>query len=285
MFDSSDPAAKPLAAELLRRELRAGGQHLAAGGDGGRGARGARLSRAGHAAARPAWRSFTSTAAACRSAVGDGSSSAIGRDARPLDASGSPTSSARTSCCGRSCRTRSFPRFVTWRARTSWRTWLSSAASTTAFGVPMPLMYQRATATLLDSNAMRFLTRQTAARIAARAGRSGAERSCSRPQLPPSVEASLDEAVRAVGERMERLSRRGHCSSIPHSKGAARSALGRMQDDLKKLHGQDHPGGQAQGRDPAAPVQARAGAGVSRRPAAGARGRIRVLSEPVRPRR
>ena len=36
-------------------------------------------------------------------------------------------SSAPTCCCGRWCRTRSFPPSVTWPGRTSWRTWRSCA--------------------------------------------------------------------------------------------------------------------------------------------------------------
>ena len=49
--------------------------------------------------------------------------------------------SARTSCFVRSCRTRSFRRSVTSRARASSPTSASWAASTTHFGIPMPLMY------------------------------------------------------------------------------------------------------------------------------------------------
>jgi uncharacterized protein YllA (UPF0747 family) len=54
-------------------------------------------------------------------------------------------------------------------------------------------------------------------------------------QLPPTVEATLEDAARVVQERMEALA-----AAVPlidtTLEGAARSTLGRMQDDLKKLH-------------------------------------------------
>jgi uncharacterized protein YllA (UPF0747 family) len=55
-------------------------------------------------------------------------------------------------------------------------------------------------------------------------------------QLPASVEASLEDAARVIIERMEALA-----EAVPQIdatlEGATRSTLGRMQDDLKKLHG------------------------------------------------
>jgi bacillithiol biosynthesis cysteine-adding enzyme BshC len=105
-----------------------------------------------------------------------------------------------------------------------------------AFGVPMPLMYQRATATLLDSNAMRFLTRHDFPLEALRAQDEASLNELLESQLPPTVEASLEDALRAVEERMTTLAR-----EVPQIdatlEGATRSTLMRMQDDLKKLHG------------------------------------------------
>ena len=103
------------------------------------------------------------------------------------------------------------------------------------FGIPMPLMQQRATATLLDSNAMRFLTRHEFPLEALRAQDEAALNELLESQLPPTVEASLQDAVRAVDERMTVLAK-----EVPQIdatlEGATRSALARMQDDLKKLH-------------------------------------------------
>ena len=54
-------------------------------------------------------------------------------------------------------------------------------------------------------------------------------------QLPPTVEASLQDALRAITERMDVLAK-----EVPQIdstlEGATRSTLTRMQDDLKKLH-------------------------------------------------
>ena len=105
-----------------------------------------------------------------------------------------------------------------------------------AFGVPMPLMQQRMTATLLDANAMRFLMRHEVPLEQLRAQDEAALNQLLEAQLPPGVEASLEDVARVLQERMEQLA-----SSVTQIdatlEGAAHSALGRMQDDLKKLHG------------------------------------------------
>ncbi len=104
-----------------------------------------------------------------------------------------------------------------------------------AFGVPMPLIQQRATATILDSNSMRFLTRHDFPLESLRPQDEAALNQLLEAQLPASVEAALNEAAREVGDRMEAVAK-----SVPQIdstlEGAARSTLSRMQDDLKKLH-------------------------------------------------
>ena len=105
-----------------------------------------------------------------------------------------------------------------------------------AFSTPMPLIQQRATATLVDSNALRFLTRYAVALESLRAQDEAVLNAVLEAQLPPSVEASLDEAVRTLEQRMERLAKEV-VQIDPTLEGASRSTLSRMQDDLKKLHG------------------------------------------------
>ena len=106
-----------------------------------------------------------------------------------------------------------------------------------AFGVPMPLMQQRGVghAARLQRHAVADAPR-AAARIAARPGRGGAERSCSRRSCRPPWSIALDEAGRTLAERMDALAE-AVAQVDPTLEGAARSTLGRMQDDLKKLHG------------------------------------------------
>ena len=105
-----------------------------------------------------------------------------------------------------------------------------------AFSTPMPLIQQRATATLLDSNAVRFLTRYDVALESLRAQDEAVLNAVLEAQLPPSVETSLDEATRTLEQRMERLTKEV-VQIDPTLEGASRSTLSRMQDDLKKLHG------------------------------------------------
>jgi uncharacterized protein YllA (UPF0747 family) len=104
-----------------------------------------------------------------------------------------------------------------------------------AFGVPMPLVQQRATATIVDSNAMRFLSKHDVALEALRAQDEAALNELLIAQLPASVEVSIQVAGDTIEQRMDALAR-----EVPRIdatlEGAARSTLSRMQDDLKKLH-------------------------------------------------
>lgn len=103
------------------------------------------------------------------------------------------------------------------------------------FGVPMPLMYQRATATLLDSAAMRFLSRYGLPLEALQPQDESALNQLLESQIPPAVEASFDQASTAIGASMQAV-----IDAIPALdptlEGAARSTLGRMQHDLQTLH-------------------------------------------------
>ncbi len=104
-----------------------------------------------------------------------------------------------------------------------------------AFEVPMPLVYPRVSATLLDSKAMRFLARHDVPLQSLRAQDDAALNEVLLAQLPPSVEASLQDAARGIDERMAALA--GEVPQIdPTLAGAAESTRTRMQDDLRKLH-------------------------------------------------
>jgi len=104
-----------------------------------------------------------------------------------------------------------------------------------SFGVPMPLMYQRATATLLDSNAVRFLTRHHISLEQLQAQDESLLNQLLAAQLPPDVEAAMQDVNRLLEHRMEQLAT--SVAQIDATlEGAARSASTRMQDDLKKLN-------------------------------------------------
>jgi len=104
-----------------------------------------------------------------------------------------------------------------------------------AFDVPMPLFQQRATATLVDSNSMRFLTKHQLPLEALRAQDEAVLNQLLESQLPTDVEASLEEAMRLTGQRMEDLAR-AVAQVDATLEGATRSTTGRMQEELKKLH-------------------------------------------------
>jgi bacillithiol biosynthesis cysteine-adding enzyme BshC len=104
-----------------------------------------------------------------------------------------------------------------------------------AFAVPMPLIYQRATATLLDSNAVRFLLRHDVPIEQLQAQDESLLNQLLAAQLPPDVDAAMQDVSRLLQDRMEQLA--ASAAQIDATlENAARSALGRMQDDLKKLN-------------------------------------------------
>jgi len=104
------------------------------------------------------------------------------------------------------------------------------------FGVAMPLMYPRASATLLDAAAMRFLAKYALPLEALQAQDELALNQLLESQIPPAVDASFTGASAAIAQSMQSL-----IEAIPvldpTLEGAARSTLGRMQHDLQTLHG------------------------------------------------
>src|SRR5262249_3422232 len=70
------------------------------------------------------------------------------------------------------------------------------------FGVPMPLMYPRATATLLDSAAVRFLTKYRLPLEALQAQDEAALNDLLKAQIPAAVEESFAEAARTIEAQM-----------------------------------------------------------------------------------
>jgi bacillithiol biosynthesis cysteine-adding enzyme BshC len=105
-----------------------------------------------------------------------------------------------------------------------------------AFGVPMPLVVPRPSTTVLDSGAMRFLGRQTVAFERLRAQDDRALNQLLEAQLPPEVDRSVSDAARAIAECMGSVAAAVTVVD-PTLEGAAHSTAGRMQDDLKKLQG------------------------------------------------
>jgi bacillithiol biosynthesis cysteine-adding enzyme BshC len=104
------------------------------------------------------------------------------------------------------------------------------------FGVPMPLMFPRASATLLDSAALRFLNKYQLPLEALHAQDEAALNELLQSQIPPAVEESFARAREAIESSLSSVGEKA--STIdPTLDGAVRSTLGKMQHDLQTLHG------------------------------------------------
>ena len=103
------------------------------------------------------------------------------------------------------------------------------------FGIPMPLMYQRATATLAESATLRFLSKYELPITALRAQDESALNQLLESQLPPTVEQALTSVSSLIEERMSAVA-----SAVPQIdptlEGAVKSTLGKMQHEVQSLH-------------------------------------------------
>jgi bacillithiol biosynthesis cysteine-adding enzyme BshC len=103
------------------------------------------------------------------------------------------------------------------------------------FGVPMPLMFPRTTATLLDSGAARFLNKYDVPFEELRTPDESALNKLLEAQLPASVEASLRDATSQTEDAMHRV-----MAALPQLDatlvGAAKTTLGKMEHELRSLH-------------------------------------------------
>jgi bacillithiol synthase len=104
-----------------------------------------------------------------------------------------------------------------------------------SFGVPMPLMQPRASATLIDAAAVRFLSRHDVPLESLQQQDEHALNELLKTLLPPAVERSIREAGEQIAARMEAVVE-AVPSIDPTLEGRARSALGRMQHELETLH-------------------------------------------------
>ena len=104
-----------------------------------------------------------------------------------------------------------------------------------SFGLPMPLMYPRATATLFDSGAARFLSKYQIPLTDLQPQDESALNRLLEALLPPSVEQALKDAGDAVQQTMQRvIDVMGELD--PTLVGASRTTLGKMDHDLRSLY-------------------------------------------------
>jgi bacillithiol biosynthesis cysteine-adding enzyme BshC len=103
------------------------------------------------------------------------------------------------------------------------------------FGIPMPLFYQRGTATLADSATLRFLAKYDLPITALRAQDESALNQLLESQLPPTVEQSLTSLSSLVDQQMAAVA-----AAVPQIdptlEGAVKSTQGKMQHEVQALH-------------------------------------------------
>jgi bacillithiol biosynthesis cysteine-adding enzyme BshC len=103
------------------------------------------------------------------------------------------------------------------------------------FGVPMPLMYPRCSATLLDSAAVRFLQKYHVAIESLQAQDEAVLNELLQSQIPASIEESFQAAGKAMDDNLARVAS-ALATLDPTLEGAAKSTHGKMQHDLHTLH-------------------------------------------------
>jgi bacillithiol biosynthesis cysteine-adding enzyme BshC len=102
------------------------------------------------------------------------------------------------------------------------------------FGIEVPLLYSRATATLLDSATVRFLERQHLSLETLQAQDDSALNRLLESQLPPTIERLLGQAVQQIEQSAQSL--RSEVAAIdPTLSGAVDTTLERVRENLRTL--------------------------------------------------
>jgi bacillithiol biosynthesis cysteine-adding enzyme BshC len=239
VFDAADPAAKPFASGLFARELETAGttSTLAA-------TAGARLvSRGYHAQVSP------SPESVALFHVVEGKRSVIHRQQEAFVIDGATRPKGDVLAEARTAPERFSPNVlvrplvqdtlfptICYVGGPSELAYLGQLKGVYAhFAVPMPLIYPRASISLVDSSTLKFLSKSGILFESLQPQDEKALNDLLARSLPPSLEQALATAGRAIDERMAEVA--SAVTEIdPTLEGAARSTLGRMQHDLKNLN-------------------------------------------------
>jgi len=239
VYDASDPATKPLAREVFARELSAPGVSSALAAEAGR----ALVARGYHAQVEPhddgvALFYLDGGRHSMRVRNGEISTGLVNRSAADwaAEALAGPEAFSPNVLLRPIVQDTLFPT-VCYVAGPNELAYLAELGGVYEhFGVPQPLFVPRATATLVDSAAAKFLERHEVPLEQLRHDDESILNQLLEHQLPPEVEEALGGVTAAVESGMGRL-----IAAIPAVdptlEGAARSVLGRMQHDLHGLHG------------------------------------------------
>jgi bacillithiol biosynthesis cysteine-adding enzyme BshC len=237
VFDSSDPAAKPLVTDVFSRELSAPGETSRRAA-----AAGAELTRSGyHAQVEPAADAvalfhLNGERQAIRDSgggfqVGEGT---YARDTLVDEARTHPERFSPNVLLRPIVQDALFPT-VAYVAGPNELAYLGQLREVYEhFGLPMPLMYPRASATLVDSAAARFINKYAVPLETLQPGDEAGLNELLKAQIPEAVDHALGDASASIDAAMTRLAE-AMPALDPTLEGAARSTLGRMQHDLQSL--------------------------------------------------
>lgn len=242
VFDSADAAAKPLVAPIFVRELQAPGRSAQLAAEAGA----ALAARGYHAQVTPAPDSVAlfylngGRDAIKRAGTDPGAGFLVGdrtvsAEALITEAQAQPQHFSPNVLLRPLVQDALFPT-VAYIGGPSELAYLGQLKAIYAqFDVPMPLIYPRATATIVDAGAARFLAKYDVPLESLQAQDEAALNRLLETLLPQSVEDALQEAQRTIEERMAAVVQAVPAID-PTLEGAAKSTLGKMAHELTTLH-------------------------------------------------
>ena len=239
VFDSSDRAVKPLLRDLFQRELSAPGRTAALAASAGDA-----LKARGHA---PQVVPQTDSVALFRldgarkpiRVNGDGFAAGdltFSRDALTREAASDPQYFSPNVLLRPLAQDTLFPT-ICYVAGPSELAYLGQLGEVYQhFDLPMPLIHPRATATLVDSATARFLQKYDVPFEDLQPRDESALNRLLQTQLPPAVDAALNDVEEAITRSMERAV--AAVSTVdPTLAGAAKTTAGKMEHELRALRG------------------------------------------------
>jgi bacillithiol synthase len=238
VFESSDPAAKPLVADVFAQELANPGHTAALAAEAG-----AALAARGHAPQvlpQPDSLSLFHLDGGRRPIRRQGDQFVVGDrvytlEALSREAASRPAGFSPNVLLRPIVQDTLFPT-VCYVAGPSELAYLGQLRGVYAqFGVPMPLMFPRATTTLLDSAASRFLSRYQLPIEDLQPQDESALNRLLESQLPAGVEQAMRDAGSQIHSAMTAVID-ALPSLDPTLQGAARTTLGKMEHDMRSLH-------------------------------------------------
>ncbi len=240
VYDSSDPAAKPLVADLFARELGAPGRTATLAQ-----AAGEALAASGHqpqvvpqpdsVALFHLWTGAPASPSAGRASTSSPARRTFTVETLVEQARTSPHLFSPNVLLRPLVQDTLFPT-ICYVAGPSELAYLGQLRGVyESFGIPMPLMYPRATATLVDSATARFLGRYDVPIEEFQQQDESALNRLLESQLPQSVEQAIADAEDGAAPQRWSASSRSMPAVDPTLAGAAKTTLAKMEQDLRGL--------------------------------------------------